>query len=432
MAQTQKITGKLKRILLLRVLMLAVLALLTVLATTIVLEQFMIKSALEQEAEYFWNRYESDLSVEPPDTWNLKSLLIDEKGHSFGSKGSIIAEEYRDIQSGFTQLENQPGYNLLYKTERHDKQLLLLFNGENVRELAFFLGVIPLTLFLLLSYLIGFLFYRKAREALSPIMWLADKFEQFDPTAPNMPTINLAEMPENADWEATVLAKSLSDYTEQIKQFISRERAFTRDVSHELRTPLTVIGMAANLIEAEGKLDEHDSKALQRIKNASKDMQELVEVFLSLARESEQQIEESEVWIEEVVEHEVEQARVLLKDKDVTINIHKNKDLSLKSSAKILEILIGNLIRNAFNYTEEGCVDIYINDGFIEVKDTGIGMTDQQVEQIYKPFFRAGSRPSGGHGVGLTIVKRISSRFNWPIEIDSKEGIGTTVKVTFY
>ena len=432
MAQTQKITGKLKRILLFRVIMLGILAMLTVLVTTIVLEEFMIKSALEKEAEYFWERYELDASANPPDTWNLKSLLINEKGHSFGSKGSIFTAEYRDLALGFTQLEDQPGYNLLYKTEQDDKQLLLLFNGENVRELAFFLGVIPLTLFLLLSYLIGFLFYWKAREALSPIMWLANKFERFDPTSQNMPMINLTEMPNDADWEATVLAKSLSEYTEKIKQFINRERAFTRDVSHELRTPLTVIGMAANLIEAEGKLDKHDAKALQRIKNANKDMQELVEVFLSLARESEGEIEESQIWIEEVVEHTIEQAKVLIKDKKISINVHKNHDLSLKASAKILEVLIGNLIRNAFNYTEEGTVDIFINDGFVKVQDTGVGMTEKQIEQVYKPFFRAGARPSGGHGVGLTIVKRISNKFDWPVVIDSKESEGTTVTVTFY
>ena len=432
MAQTQKITGKLKRILLLRVFMLAILALITVVATTIVLEQVMIKSALKNEAEYFWKRYEVSSSAEPPDTWNLKSLLIDEQGIGLGSKGSIIVAEYHDVPLGFTQLTNKPGYNLLYKSQRHSKQLLLLFDGENVRELAFFLGVIPLTLFLLLSYLIGFFFYRKARETLSPIMWLADKFERFNPTTPDMPVINLAEMPADADWEATVLANSLSDYTDQIKQFITRERAFTRDVSHELRTPLTIISLAANLIESEGKLDEHDAKALKRIKYASKDMQELVEVFLSLARESEREIEESEIWVEEVVQHAIEQAKVLLENKDIKVNVHKNYDLSLKSSAKILEILIGNLIRNAFNYTSEGAVNIFIDDGFVVVQDTGVGMNEQQVEQIYKPFFRAGTRPLGGYGVGLTIVKRISSRFNWPIEINSKEGRGTSVTVKFY
>lgn len=431
MNKTQKITGKLKRILLLRVFLLSLLALLTVLGTTVVLEQIMIKSALESEAEYFWGRYESDSTVQPPDTWNLSSLLIDEKGVRTGSTGGVIAVQYDDSPLGFTRIANVRGYNLIYKTERHNKQLVLLFNGENVRELAFFLGVIPLTLFLLLSYLIGFLFYRKARETLSPIMWLADKFENFDPKSPNVPTINLDEMPVDADWEATVLARSLSDYTKQIREFVNRERAFTRDVSHELRTPLTVIGMAVNLIEAEGALDEHDSKALQRIKNARKDMQELVEVFLSLARESECEIEESKIWVEDVVHHSIEKSKVLLKDKDVQVNVHKVTNLSLNSSEKILEILIGNLIRNAFNYTERGSVDIYIKDGFLEVSDTGVGMTEQQVEQIYKPFFRAGSRPSGGHGVGLTIVKRISNRFNWPVKIESKKDHGTTVTVTF-
>ena len=427
----QKITGKLKRILLLRVFALAILAVMTVFASAVVLEQFLIKSALEQEAQYYWDRYQKNPQAAPPDTWNLMSLLIDQEGYVSGSKSSIKADEFRDLSLGFTHIKNRPGYTLLYKSEHDGKQLLLLFNGENVRELAFFLGIIPLTFFLLVSYLIGFLFYRKAKQALSPIMWLANKFERFDPTGNNMPVINLSEMPKDADWEASVLAKSLSDYAERIKQFVGRERAFTRDVSHELRTPLTVISMAANLIEAEGNLDEYDAKALQRIRNASKDMKELVEVFLSLARESDQEIEESEVWIEEVVQHEIQQAAMMLEGKDVQVNVIENHDLVLNSSAKVLEVLLGNLIRNAFNYTEQGQVDIIIEQDRVTVKDTGVGMTTQQLEQIYQPFFRAGARPSGGHGVGLTIVKRISTRFNWPVEIESREGQGTSVTVRF-
>jgi len=430
----QKITLKLRRILL-RVLFLALIALIAVGVSALVLEQLLIKNALVKEADYFWNRYEQNGSTVPPDTWNLKSLFVDGE-HRSGSIGEIdttlVDEKFVDNQDGaFVHIMDKPGYILIYKTRRDGKKLYLLFNGENVRNLAFFLGILPLTLFLLLSYLMGFLFYRRATKALSPIIWLADKFDQFDPLSKNLPEFNLDEMPQDADWETSVLANSLGDYLVRIKEFVGRERAFTRDVSHELRTPLTVMGMALSMLEADSNLNATDAKAVQRIRNASTDMRELVEIFLILARESSEEMGESEVWLAEVVEREIDKNRSLLNDKPVDIVVNKHADLKLRTSEKILEVLFGNLIRNAMLYTEKGSIEIHVNDDSVEIHDTGVGMSAEQLQQIYEPFFRGGTRPSGGHGVGLTIVKRIANRFDWTLDFESELGEGTKVIVKF-
>ncbi len=448
----QEIRRKFKRIFIVRAALLAVLALLSVIFSTLMLEQFLIKSALKSEAEYFWKQYSENTDTPAPNTWNLKGFLMTSKDNAdfnikalrqyddikklFSPNELIDLEKnpisfLNSIDTGFTRLKKQPGYTLLYKTKHAHKQLLLVFDGENVRSLAIFLGIIPLILFLLISYLLVWLFYRKAKEVLSPITWLASKFVDFNPVNANMPTIDLKEMPSDADYEATVLAESLSEYVGRIEQFVSRERAFTRDVSHELRTPLTVIKMATEMMEVQNNLSETDQKTLKRIKGASKDMLELVEVFLILARETDSQIEEEYVEVHEVVDHELSQSQSLLEGKSVKVEIQQTFDLRVKSSAKILEVLIGNVIRNAFKYTNEGCVTVNINEENVSIVDTGIGMTQNQVDQVFKPYFRAGSRPDGGHGVGLTIVKRISDRFHWPVKIESVEGEGTTVTVTF-
>jgi signal transduction histidine kinase len=266
---------------------------------------------------------------------------------------------------------------------------------------------------------------------LSPITWLASKFEEFDPKNPTLSRINLEEMPSDADYEALILANSLSDYIERIEQFIDRERAFTRDVSHELRTPLTVINMAVQVMEADGSLPENDKITLARIKGASKDMLELVEVFLILARESDGLKEDNEVSMRDVIEYQIDQSEHLLKDKDIVVTIEGENDLVINSSPKVLEVMLGNLIQNAIKYTNEGSVKIEINNKNILVKDSGIGMSEKQISQVFTPYFRASTRPSGGHGVGLTIVKRISDRFNWPVKFESEEGKGTTVTVDF-
>lgn len=451
----QEIRRKFKRIFIVRAALLAVLALLSVTFSTLTLEQFLIKSALRSEADYFWQNYSKDVNTVAPNTWNLKGFFLDDRTLSEKEfkaiKGFLLDEfpssDVKNIQgtsqtdsellysmvpSGFTRLKQQPGYTLIYKTDRNDKYLLLLFDGENVRSLAIFLGLIPLILFLLISYLLVWLFYRKTKEVLSPITWLASKFGDFNPVSANMPKIDLSEMPSDADYEATVLAESLSEYVGRIEHFIGRERAFTRDVSHELRTPLTVIKMATEMMEVNQSLSPKDQRTLDRIKGASNDMLELVEVFLILARESDSELESSTVDINDVIEHELAQSKPLLKDKDVQILIKEHGELNIKTSAKIIEVLIGNLIRNAFKYTEKGSVAIEIYADRISIVDTGIGMSEHQVNQVFKPYFRAGTRPEGGHGVGLTIVKRISDRFNWPVDIESQENFGTTVTVRFF
>jgi len=265
----QGLHRKFKSIFVVRALVLAVIAIFAVLFSTYTLENFLIKDALRSEAEYFWEKYEQNPTTAEPDTWNLKSYLVP------ANDLSSLPENYQGIELGFTRLDSKPGFNLLYKTERNDKRLLLIFNADNVRSLAIYLGVIPLTLFLLMSYLVGWLFYRKTARVLSPISWLANKFHSFDPVSAHVPKINFDDIPGDPDYETTILAQSLADYVERIDQFIDRERAFTRDVSHELRTPLTVVNMAVSLMESSKDISQADLKSLKRIKSSSKDMLEI-------------------------------------------------------------------------------------------------------------------------------------------------------------
>ncbi|MCB1602849.1 MAG: HAMP domain-containing histidine kinase, partial [Xanthomonadales bacterium] len=88
-------------------------------------------------------------------------------------------------------------------------------------------------------------------------------------------------------------------------------------------------------------------------------------------------------------------------------------------------------IRNAVSYTDEGRVRVIVDPGMVTVEDTGVGMSEEDLKQIFQPFFRAEHGRRGGIGVGLTIVKRLSDRFRWPIEFESKLGEGTKVKVRF-
>lgn len=102
----------------------------------------------------------------------------------------------------------------------------------------------------------------------------------------------------------------------------------------------------------------------------------------------------------------------------------------------VLSVRLRNLLRNACLYTERGQVTERIGFGELQVQDTGIGMRHDQRQRVFEPCYRTqnghrGSACSDGHGIGLSIVQRLSQRFGWLVEIESALGQGTLIRVRF-
>jgi signal transduction histidine kinase len=106
-------------------------------------------------------------------------------------------------------------------------------------------------------------------------------------------------------------------------------------------------------------------------------------------------------------------------------------ELALYSSPRAFRVLIGNLIRNACQYTERGRVTISIASDRVVVRDTGVGMNEQELARAFVSFFRGDQGRGSGHGIGLTIVKRLADRFGWEVGMSSEQNVGTTVSVIF-
>jgi signal transduction histidine kinase len=74
---------------------------------------------------------------------------------------------------------------------------------------------------------------------------------------------------------------------------------------------------------------------------------------------------------------------------------------------------------------------VHVGAASVAIEDTGVGMAPAQIDALYQPFVRGEGARRGGHGVGLTIVRRLSERFGWPVKIDSTPGVGTRVEIGF-
>jgi len=422
------IRSKLSRKMTLQASLIGLVAVLSIGFASVVIEQFLVRQALTNEANHFWETYAADPSFPAPNTDNLKGYL------TLADSEEGLPKDLCGYGLGFHKMHGQMAHSLLYSSEKFDKRLHLLFDGRSVLRLAIYFGVFPLTIVLVLIYIAAWWVFRESNHLLSPIVWLANKFDRFDPAHPNASLEDLSDIPGDVDWEVNKLVTSLGSYSRRIQQFVERERAFTRDASHEFRTPLTVIKMATDLLLAEQELDDYSKKYVTRIKGSARDMEELIDAFLILARETDKEFEDEHTVIAEVVEREIKAAAIYLDGKPISVEVDEQYPLQLHTARKVVAIILGNLIRNAIIYTDEGTVSIIIREYSVVIADTGVGMTEEQTKKIFQPYYRVkqGDKSTRkGYGVGLTIVKRLSSRFNWTVNVASEEGVGTQFEVIF-
>ena len=422
------IRSKVGRKMALQACLIAIVAILSIAFTSVILEQFLVREALKREANHFWENYQSDSTFPVPNTDNLKGYL------TLAGSEEGVPKELIGYELGFHKIDGQVGHSLLYNNQQDGQILRLLFDGRSVMRLALLFGIFPLTILLVLIYLTAWWVYRESNQLLSPVVWLANKLDKFDPAHPDADLKDLKSIPGDTDWEIDKLASSFSSYSLRIRNFVERERAFTRDASHEFRTPLTVIKMATDILLSEDDLDDYSKRYVDRIKGSAKDMEELIDAFLILARETDKEFEDEHVVVADLVQQELKNAGIYLDNKPISLEIDEQYPLELLTARKVLSIVLGNLIRNAVLYTNEGVVSVVIREHSVLVSDTGIGMCPDHLKKIFQPYYRANQTNKSerkGYGVGLTIVKRLSSRFNWQVEVQSEVGKGTQVEVVF-
>lgn len=402
-------------------------AVLGVYGASAVLKHVLIQTALQEEARHYWQRLQADPGADVPDTYNMTGYLV-----PAGVENPRVPADIRGLPLGFHALPRAQGGSLvLVDEDRNGHRLYLLFKQEQVDSLAFWFGMAPLAIVLVVIYVIAWTTYRASKRAVSPVIWLASQVQRWDPKQPESAMLKPENLPTDVEGETLVLAQSLHDFASRIESFVERERDFTRDASHELRTPLTVIRVAGDMMAADDSLSPLSRKALGRIQGAGRDMEALIEAFLILAREGDTGLPDDDFDVCDVVSEEVEKAKVVLAGKPVEVACVRKQGFQLHAPSRVLSVMVGNLLRNACNYTDEGRITVTVEPGQVSVADTGIGMDEAQLARVFEPFFRGGNHNKEGQGIGLSIVQRLSNRYGWPVRLESAPGKGTTAIISF-
>jgi signal transduction histidine kinase len=229
--------------------------------------------------------------------------------------------------------------------------------------------------------------------------------------------------------ELGMLARAFFAHTEQLKGFLEREQLFTGDVSHELRTPLMIMLGGAELLHARLPGQPDLQEVAERIRRTAADTAERVTALLLLSR-SPAWLDVSSIDLIPVLANEVERCRPLLRGKSVHLWIEAGvPHLLVAARPELAAIALGNLIRNACQFTERGEVRVQVTADSVVVHDTGSGVPESIRGHIFNRHVRGDPSSGEGSGLGLAIVRRVAEHLHWRVSLDCPAAGGCRFEV---
>lgn len=379
----------------------------------------LMDEALLAELDDSVERHTRDSLFVPPNTVTIKGYVL-----SGPEQEQDIPAEIKNLSPGSYNVNvGEFDYRVLV-ADRNGARYFMLFDTESQhsREAEMFRSLAIFALFMTICSSAGGFWL--ASRVLAPVSRLAEQVSQAEPGDSNLSLTKLARNDEVGE-----LARTFDRYLRRLREFIERESYFTADVSHELRTPLAIILGAVEVLEQDDSLSAKQKERIARIERAVHDMIELTGALLLMSREHLPSADEQPCQVGEVVRSCIEKHQHLIGDRPIRVEAELDTELSLIVERPLLEIVIGNLIRNALFNTESGTVLLRLQTDRLIVQDTGVGMRPEELAHALERHYKGPS--SAGAGVGLSLVKRICDRYDWRISLESKQGAGTTAVVCF-
>ncbi|MDR9499512.1 MAG: ATP-binding protein, partial [Hydrogenovibrio sp.] len=228
----------------------------------------------------------------------------------------------------------------------------------------------------------------------------------------------------------------LENAREEAEQANQAKSEFLSSMSHELRTPLNAILGFGQVLQYDDRMHPDQQGSVQEILSGGKHLLELINEVLDLAKIESGHLELRIASLElcSLVKECMTLIKPLADKRGIEVSHEGIGGLMIKADRTRLKQVLLNLLSNAVKYNrEEGRVHIHIQNDErdqlrIGVSDTGEGLSEDQVAQLFQAFNRLDFKNSKveGTGIGLTITKRIVEMMDGEIDVESKVGVGTT------
>lgn len=278
-----------------------------------------------------------------------------------------------------------------------------------------------LTFFLIIS-LVSFSF---ARASLSPISKIISYIHSFS-TNNTLPDFPLSG-PKNDEF--VIVAETLSDAFKKIQSQSEVLRQFSADAAHEFKTPLMIIRSEIDLAIKSGEYQNGMNNILHQLSA----LDAMISTLLAITRIEKEELRFEKVNISELVKNIVLKNQEIFPSSKIKVVVSIKKSIFIKTHSALLQIVVSNLIHNAFSYTKSWEIRISLDKNGFSVQDTGIGISPENIDKIWNRLFR--ENPYGseiqGHWLGLYLVKTIIQKLGYDIQVESKKWVGSKFFVKF-
>lgn len=228
-------------------------------------------------------------------------------------------------------------------------------------------------------------------------------------------------------------------YTEA-QQAIKTKDLFTNMIAHELRAPLTAMRGYASMIDESKEAGETEKKYAGRIMDSAERLLAIVNDLLDVARiqSGKLSVEKGIADLSEVVLSVIDELAATAAEKQIALT-HAGTDASheVVVDRKRMHQALTNLVSNALKYTKQGSIEVALEEkaGIVElrVKDTGMGISAEDQQKLFAPFFRVQSDDVSaitGTGLGMWITRQLIELMDAKIGVESIKGVGTHVVIT--
>ncbi len=235
-----------------------------------------------------------------------------------------------------------------------------------------------------------------------------------------------------------IMAESVQQNAARLEKVAEDRQIFIANLAHEMKTPLTSILGFADLLRIKKTVSDRERaeyagtivEETKRLRSLSGKLMELISIGCT-------ETEKKPVSLPEMIRETETALSPILTKTSVSLNC-MSEDITISADEELFKSLLYNIIENAVKASGNGqqidlVAAMYGGNAVISVTDHGIGMSEEDAEKVFAPFYmvdKSRSRKAGGAGLGLALCVRIAELHNAKLSIDSKLGEGTTVYIT--
>lgn len=337
-----------------------------------------------------------------------------------------------DMEQTYEQREG-----ILFRFNDRNERFVVQVAGHDIfgrSKLRNLLRVLVLTFLagVLIMFFIGRVY---AARALAPVQRLVVAMRSTGPGELDRRVTVGASQDEIAE-----LARSFNELVARLEQAFSAQRNFIANASHELRTPLTTIsGQLEVLLMRERDTAEYQA-ALRSVLDDTRALNRLADRLLMLAQAETASTASTfaPIRMDEMLwsaRHEVQRIDERYKVLVLIDEVEDEVDVTVNGNEALLRSLVYNLMDNACKYSDDHCARVTLSGAgdsvMVQVDNTGPGIATENQGRIFEPFYRANNTGGAkGHGIGLSLVKRITELHGGTISLRSDVGQGASFRVT--